>query len=159
LASTKYTLQSSFWAKAHLARSETAASVFYSSAAPASRNPAGVLARVSLRRVTPPLQVKLCENAGGVLFAVKICRCSFAKTAQLGGRRGSLRPQASNSLHALKKEISIMKRLDHPNIVKLHYILEDHVKCKVPYAPPLHFNAPPARRSSPRADVHGDGLR
>jgi serine/threonine protein kinase len=81
--------------------------------------------------------VKLCENAAGALFAVKICRCSFAQIAQRGGRRGSLRPQAVDSLEALKKEISIMKRLDHPNIVKLHYILEDHVKCKVLYAPPL----------------------
>jgi serine/threonine protein kinase len=89
--------------------------------------------------------VKLCENAAGALFAVKICRCSFAQIAQRGGRRGSLRPQAANSLEALKKEISIMKRLDHPNIVKLHYILEDHVKCKVLRAPPLQLNAPPTR--------------
>ena len=32
-----------------------------------------------------------------------------------------------------------MKRLEHPNIVKLHYILEDTVKGKVRPAHRLHF--------------------
>ena len=79
------------------------------------------------------MQVKLCESAGGGLVAVKLCRCTFldpqAAHAQRGGRRGSIR--RNDRLEALKKEISIMKRLDHPNIVKLHYILEDTVKGKV----------------------------
>ena len=79
-------------------------------------------------------QVKLCQNAGGVLFAVKICRCGFPSPAAANaGRRGALRRNslANDRLEALKKEISIMKRLDHPNIVKLHYILEDSAKGKV----------------------------
>jgi serine/threonine protein kinase len=32
---------------------------------------------------------------------------------------------------SLQKEISIMKRLDHPNVVKLHYVLENTTKGKV----------------------------
>jgi serine/threonine protein kinase len=91
------------------------------------------------------MQVKLCESAGGGLVAVKICRCTFldaqAAHAQRGGRRGSLR--RNDKLEALKKEISIMKRLDHPNIVKLHYILEDSIKGKVSAATDaaLHLRA------------------
>ena len=92
-------------------------------------------ARATLSRASDhEMQVKLCESAGGGLVAVKICRCSFldsqAANAQRGGRRGSLR--RNDRLEALKKEISIMKRLNHPHIVKLHYILEDTVKGKVP---------------------------
>ena len=108
------------------------------------------------------MQVKLCESAGGGLVAVKICRCSFydpqAANAQRGGRRGSLR--RNDRLEALKKEISIMKRLDHPNIVKLHYILEDTVKGKV-----CNLNMPSNLKLRaltfvhPLPDVHGDGFR
>jgi serine/threonine protein kinase len=65
---------------------------------------------------------------------VKICRCSFANFNSAGAvRRGAVRRRSlvKDRLEALKQEISIMKRLDHPNIVKLHYILEDTVKGKV----------------------------
>jgi len=84
-----------------------------------------------------PGQVKLCESASGGLFAVKICRCSFFGTQTqrnvVPGGRGARRMSISgqDKLEALKKEISIMKRLDHPNIVKLHHVLEDTVKGKV----------------------------
>ena len=108
------------------------------------------------------MQVKLCESAGGGLVAVKICRCSFldsqAANAQRGGRRGSLR--RNDRLEALKKEISVMKRLNHPHIVKLHYILEDTVKGKVRIANRPHRSNLHARSFvHSRSDVHGDGFR
>ena len=75
-------------------------------------------------------QVKLCESTSGGLFAVKICRCSFlGSSTRAGARRMSTSGQ--DKLQALKKEISIMKRLDHPNIVKLHHVLEDTEKGRV----------------------------
>ena len=94
-----------------------------------------------------PGQVKLCESASGGLFAVKICRCSFfgshTQRNVVPGGRGARRMSISgqDKLEALKKEISIMKRLDHPNIVKLHHVLEDTEKGRVCRCNPRIFIA------------------
>mmetsp|Transcript_19202 Transcript_19202/g.28341 ORF Transcript_19202/g.28341 Transcript_19202/m.28341 type:complete len:435 (+) Transcript_19202:161-1465(+) len=69
--------------------------------------------------------VKLCKSAdGGELVAVKILEKSqLRKQIDLGAFPGEL--MKADGLSKLKKEIAIMKKLKHPNVVQLKEIIDD----------------------------------
>lgn len=63
-------------------------------------------------------KVKLCEISGtNRLCAVKICDKSLLNKKELG--------KSKSKLDDVKKEIAIMKNLDHPNIIKVIEIVDD----------------------------------
>ncbi|PRP87322.1 calcium/calmodulin-dependent protein kinase kinase 2 beta isoform 3 [Planoprotostelium fungivorum] len=66
-------------------------------------------------------KVKLAEDTiTGAKFAVKVLRKQRLK------RMRRLRPgKISDALQDLREEIAIMKKLNHPNIIKLYEVLED----------------------------------
>jgi serine/threonine protein kinase len=85
---------------------------------------AGATAVVKLcRRVGAP---RVDEDGGGngVLYAVKIFQKSvLRKQIDFGGRPGEM--VRETGLHKLQREIAIMKKLIHPNIVRLIEVIDD----------------------------------
>ncbi|KAL0585339.1 hypothetical protein ABG067_004871 [Albugo candida] len=68
-------------------------------------------------------RVKLCQNEqDGQLYAVKIMHKSF--TQRMAGKEDSLQD-------ALRREIAILKKLNHPNVVKLIEVIDDPSSEKV----------------------------
>nr|CCA25284.1 calcium/calmodulindependent protein kinase kinase pu [Albugo laibachii Nc14] len=68
-------------------------------------------------------RVKLCQNEkDGQLYAVKIMHKSF--TQRMAGKEDSLQD-------ALRREVAILKKLNHPNIVKLIEVIDDPSSEKV----------------------------
>jgi [calcium/calmodulin-dependent protein kinase] kinase len=62
-------------------------------------------------------EVKLCkEKASGKLFAMKFINRDIMKHDKLGKQ---------NKLDDIKREIAIMKKLNHPNVLRLYEVMDD----------------------------------
>lgn len=69
-------------------------------------------------------KVKLCSSSG-MQYAIKIYSKSLLKRKKDYVKNAFGRLEASTALQAVVKELEIMKRLDHPNVIRVHEILED----------------------------------
>jgi serine/threonine protein kinase len=66
--------------------------------------------------------VRLCERTDGELFALKTFRkLEIAKQRQWDPSTGGYR----SMLEAVGNEIAVMKKLRHPNVVRLHAVIDD----------------------------------
>jgi serine/threonine protein kinase len=66
--------------------------------------------------------VRLCERTDGDLFALKTFRkLEIAKQRQWDPSTGGYR----SMLEAVGNEIAVMKKLRHPNVVRLHAVIDD----------------------------------
>jgi calcium/calmodulin-dependent protein kinase kinase 2 len=85
---------------------------------------AGATAVVKLcRRVGAP-RVDADGGGNGVLYAVKIFQKNvLRKQVDFGARPGEMVKETG--LHKLQREIAIMKKLIHPNIVRLIEVIDD----------------------------------
>lgn len=69
-------------------------------------------------------KVRLCTDLNTAqVYAVKILRKSLLKRKRIG--------QFGNALQGVQREIAIWKKLDHPNVVSLHEVLDDEALDKL----------------------------
>lgn len=69
-------------------------------------------------------KVKLCRDSNNDrLVAVKIMKKSFLRKRKLGMRQ--------NALDNVQREIAIMKKLNHPNVVTLFEVIDDDINDKI----------------------------
>lgn len=75
-------------------------------------------------------KVKLCSHSG-TSYAIKIYSKNLLSRKKDYIKNSFGRLEASTALQAVLRELEIMKRLNHPNLIHLHEILEDQTSDKL----------------------------